>query len=98
MSYSAPNTAPGRIDRPIRRAEPLHPAALLVDQDRRIRLADGFPQFANKHERLAPDVSMFRLNRMKPHGRSARMNSRSAALSSGPDTPVMKARVLMRAD
>ena len=28
----------------------------------------------------------------------ARMNSRSAALSSGPDTPVMNARVVMRAD
>ena len=38
---------------------------------------------------------MFRLNRIKPHGRTARMNSRSARLSSSPDTPVMKALVLM---
>jgi hypothetical protein len=35
---------------------------------------------------------------MNPHGRALRMNSRSAAFSSGPDTPVMKARVLMGAD
>jgi hypothetical protein len=35
---------------------------------------------------------------MNPHGRSARMNSRSAALSSVPDTPVMKARLLIGAD
>src|SRR5713226_6091803 len=38
---------------------------------------------------------MLRLNRMKPHGRSARMNSRSARLSSSPDTPVMNARLFM---
>ena len=31
----------GRIDRPVRRAEALHPAALLVDQDRRIRSPDA---------------------------------------------------------
>src|ERR1700692_1946053 len=41
-------------------------------------------------------VSMFRLNRINPHGRSAPMNSRSAALSLGPDTPVMNARLFMR--
>ena len=41
---------------------------------------------------------MFRLKRIKPHGRSARMNSRSAAFNSVPDTPVMKARVFMAAD
>src|ERR1700730_14304003 len=40
-------------------------------------------------------VSIFRLNRIKPHGRSTRMNSRSAALSSVPDTPVMNAREFM---
>src|SRR5882757_3542173 len=39
---------------------------------------------------------MLRLNRMKPHGRSARMNSRSARLSSVADTPVMNARLFMR--
>ena len=38
----------GRIDRPVRRAEALHPAALLVDQDRRVRLAERLAQFANK--------------------------------------------------
>ena len=37
-----------RIDRPMRRPEPLHPAALLVDQDRRIGLAERLPQFPNK--------------------------------------------------
>ena len=40
-------------------------------------------------------VSIFRLNRINPHGRSKRMNSRSAALSSNPDTPVMNARLFM---
>src|SRR5215211_6373035 len=39
---------------------------------------------------------MFRLNRINPHGRSVRMNSRSAALNSSPDTPVMNAREFMR--
>src|SRR5882757_2714748 len=38
---------------------------------------------------------MLRLNRIKPHGRSARMNSRSAWLSSNPDRPVMNARLFM---
>src|SRR3954451_15869365 len=41
---------------------------------------------------------MLRLKRMKPHGRSALINSRSSAVSSAPDTPVMKARMLIRAD
>src|SRR5580765_3293862 len=40
-------------------------------------------------------ASILRLNRIKPHGRSARMKSRSAALSSSPDTPVMNARLFM---
>src|ERR1700720_2032672 len=40
-------------------------------------------------------VSMFRLKRINPHGRSKRINSRSAALSSNPDTPVMNARLFM---
>src|SRR6478609_4978704 len=39
---------------------------------------------------------MLRLNRIKPHGRSERMKSRSSALNSSPDTPVMNARLLMR--
>jgi hypothetical protein len=39
-----------------------------------------------------------RLNKINPHGRSARMNSRSAALNSVPDTPVMNARVLIPGD
>ena len=30
------------------RAEPLHPAAFLVDQDRRVRIFDGGAQFANQ--------------------------------------------------
>jgi len=38
------------------------------------------------------------LKRINPHGRSDRMNSRSAALNSGPDTPVMNARVFMAGD
>ena len=41
---------------------------------------------------------MFRLNRMKPQGRSAAMNARSSAVSVVPDVPVMNARVAMRAD
>src|SRR5882757_9442871 len=38
---------------------------------------------------------MLRLNRIKPHGRSAAMNARSSTLSSSPETPVMNARLLM---
>src|SRR3954447_25583237 len=38
---------------------------------------------------------MLRLNKMKPHGRSTRINSRSAASSSSPETPVMNARLFM---
>ena len=82
----------------MRRSEPLHPAAFLVDQDRGIGIADGFPQFPQQVKQLEPGVSILRLNRMKPHGRSARMNARSAALSSSPDMPVMNARLLMGAD
>ena len=33
----------GRIDRPVRRPQPLHPAAFLVDQDRRVGFADQNP-------------------------------------------------------
>src|SRR6266702_6072759 len=39
---------------------------------------------------------MLRLKRMNPHGRSARINSRSPSLSSSPDTPIMNARHVMR--
>src|SRR5579859_6036941 len=39
---------------------------------------------------------MFRLNRMKPQGRSAAMNARSSALSAVPDMPVMNALRFMR--
>src|SRR5215212_4035420 len=38
---------------------------------------------------------MLRLNRIKPHGRSAAINARSSAFSSSPETPVMNARLLM---
>src|SRR5215475_11505803 len=39
---------------------------------------------------------MFRLNRMKPQGRSARMKSRSAAVSVVPDRLVMNALLMPR--
>src|SRR5579871_1785913 len=39
-------------------------------------------------------VSTFRLNRMKPHGRSAAMKARSSSLRMEPATPVMKALVI----
>ena len=38
----------GRIDRPVRRAEPLHPAALLIDQDRSVGTTCCRAQFANQ--------------------------------------------------
>jgi hypothetical protein len=38
------------------------------------------------------------LKRINPQGRSERMNSRSAALNSSPDTPVMNARVFIPGD
>ena len=37
-----------RVDRPMRRSEALHPAALLVDQDRSLRITNRGPQFDNK--------------------------------------------------
>ena len=37
-----------RIKRPVRRTEPLHPAALLVDQNRSLGVADRPTQFLNK--------------------------------------------------
>ena len=82
----------------MRRTQPLHPAAFLVDQDRRIGVARQLAQFLQQAQMTCAGVSMLRLNRIKPHGRSRRMNSRSAALSSSPDMPVMNARLLMGAD
>ncbi len=41
---------------------------------------------------------MFRLNRMKPQGRSAAMNARSSAVSVVPEVPVMNARLSHAAD
>src|SRR4051794_14041416 len=38
---------------------------------------------------------MFLLKRINPHGRSERMNPRSASVSSVPAMPVMKARLFM---
>src|SRR5450756_2942325 len=61
--------------------------------------ASGSPSiFRNSETRrvTCAGVSMFRLNRINPHGRSERINSRSAALSTVPDRPVMKARLFMR--
>ena len=42
-----------RIDRPVRRAQPLHPAPLLVDQDRRVSRARSRPQFLNQRSNLS---------------------------------------------
>jgi hypothetical protein len=42
--------------------------------------------------------AIFRLKRMKPHGFAAAISWRSAVESSVPDTPVMNARVPIRAD
>jgi len=54
-------------------------------------------QFLNKTNHLARRFNVpFEQN--ESQGRSARMNSRSAALSFGPDTPVMNARLFIRAD
>jgi hypothetical protein len=36
----------------VRRAEALNPAALLIDQDRGIRLANGIPKLLNKPKDL----------------------------------------------
>jgi len=38
----------GRVDRPMRRPQPLHPPAFLVDQDRGIRVFCQVLEFANK--------------------------------------------------
>ena len=39
---------PTRVSRPFRRLQPLHPAAFLVHQHRRIAVADAFSQFRNE--------------------------------------------------
>ena len=57
---------------PMRRLQPRHPAAFLVDQDRRRVIAHGFAQSARPGR--APD-RVFRCcvpNRMKPQGRASR--------------------------
>src|SRR5262249_39817940 len=42
-----------------------------------------------------PGASMFRPNRIKPHGAASRRNARSSAVMRGPDSPVMKAAAVM---
>ena len=78
----------------MRRAEPLHPAALLVDQDRRIRIFDKAPQFANEPSNLRRriDVALEQDEAPRPFGAD------EFALGIGqfsPDTPVMNARLIM---
>jgi hypothetical protein len=52
----------------LRRLQPLHPSALLIDQDRRIGLADGCTQFLNQLSNLAGRVDIA-LEKDEPHGR-----------------------------
>ncbi len=63
-----------------------------VDQDRRIRLIEEIPQLHNKRI-LDPRLDIA-FKRIKAHGRSARMNSRSATPSSNPDTPRDNSRTI----
>ena len=74
----------------MRRPEPLHAAALLVDQDGRMpakQIAKGLNEISN-----LPGELMLRLKRMKPQGSAARKNARSSADKFSPATPEMKAR------
>ena len=81
----------------MRWTQPRHPAAFLVDQDRRIRLAKAIPQFLNKRRYLIRrlDIAFEKDKAPRPLGTD---KFALRALSSSPDTPVMNARLLMGAD
>src|SRR5690606_26037090 len=55
-----PIGAPWRIFRPVGRSHALDPAAFLIDEDRRVRPPDGFPQSAaeRRHLRRALDIAL----------------------------------------
>src|SRR4051812_44473081 len=94
MSYSAPKVAPGgltgqcggpsRATRPPSWSIRTGASGLLTESRNSLT-----------SEVTCAGVSILRLKRMKPHGRSARTNARSSALSSSPEMPVMNARLLM---
>ena len=42
-----------RVDRPVRRAEALHPTALLINQNRRFRITDRFPNSRTSMDTLS---------------------------------------------
>ena len=67
----------GRIARPMRRAEALHAAAFLIDQNGRIGAADRLAKIRDETRALGSGVSTLRLNRMRPHGSASRRNDRS---------------------
>ena len=67
----------------MRRAEPLHPPALLVDQDRGVRVAQRFSETVNNNI-TCDGLSIFRLNRMRPHGGFAQELHAHAAIDVQP--------------
>ena len=71
----------GRRDRgAIRRPEPGHPAALLVDQHRRIAAPDAGAQRLRPARAPGPGARQLRRNRMKPEGSAS---AKKAALGGG---------------
>ena len=80
-----------RVARPMRRAQSLHPAAFLIDQDRR-PAADAAAKFVNQAPQAIRSATL-RSKTISPHGSASLRNCRSSALSAGPATPVIKARI-----
>ena len=81
----------------MRRTEALHPAALLVDQDRGVGFAEFSAQFANKPSDLRGCLDIpFEQDEAPGPLRADEFTLGGAQFR--PDTPVMKARVVIRAD
>ena len=78
----------------MRRAQPLHPAALLIDQDGRVTAEGGAEIVDQPAQRVG--VRDIALEDDQTPGLGVARNWRSSSVSAGPATPVMKARIAGR--
>ena len=69
-----------RIGRANAAAEPRDPAALLVDQHRRVVASDAVAQLGDEARAPDPASSQLRANRMKPSGSASRKKARSVGV------------------
>ena len=72
-----------RIGRPMRRAQALHPAALLIDQHRRVA-ADDVREILNQSMTHFVRVLNIALEKDEPQGCASRRNARSSAVIAVP--------------